>query len=237
MQKNKISILSTRPVGKELVEEAASRGITIDEISFIRTEENIDAFTSKKIEQLSTQNINAVFTSMNAIEIVGKFIPLNSEWKIFCIGNTTKKLAGSIFKEENILGIADSANELAEIISSDSKIKKVYFFCGDQRRDELPEKLKKNNKEIEELIVYKTIETPGTVLKKYDGILFFSPSAVKSFFLKNSLSPSTQVFAIGETTANAVKLFTQQNVITPGVPGKENLVSQAINYFSKTQIS
>ena len=237
MRKNKISILSTRPAGKALVEEAASHSITLDEISFIRTEENMNALTSKKIEQLSKQNINAVFTSMNAVEIVGKFVPSNSAWKIFCIGNTTKKLAESIFKTENILGIADSAKELAEIIISDPKIKKVYFFCGDQRREELQEKLKNNSKEIEELIVYKTIETSETVLKKYDGILFFSPSAVKSFFSKNSISTETQLFAIGETTANAIKLFTQQNVITAGVPGKKNLVSQAINYFSNTQIS
>ena len=149
MRKNKISILSTRPAGKALVEEAASHSITLDEISFIRTEENMNALTSKKIEQLSKQNINAVFTSMNAVEIVGKFVPSNSAWKIFCIGNTTKKLAESIFKTENILGIADSAKELAEIIISNPKIKKVYFFCGDQRRDELQEKLKNNNKEIE----------------------------------------------------------------------------------------
>ncbi len=93
--------------------------------------------------------------------------------------------------------------------------------------------LKDNNVGIEEIIVYKTIETPQLILKKYDGILFFSPSAVQSFFLKNSISPRTKVFAIGNTTANALKLFTQQHVITADIPGIKILVYQAINYFSK----
>ena len=237
MQKSKVNILSTRPVGKALIEEAAMHDIIIDEISFINTEEIIDSAIANKIERLSHENINAVFTSMNAVQAVRKFIPSNSSWKIFCIGNTTKKLLKNIFGEENIAGTGDNALHLAENIISHTAIKKVYFFCGDQRRDELPVKLKDYNVEIEEFIVYKTIETSHEISKKYDGILFFSPSAVQSFFLKNPILIDTQVFAIGSTTANAVKPFTQQHVITADMPGKKNLVSQAIIYFSKSQIS
>lgn len=237
MQKNKVNILSTRPVGKALIQEAALHDIIIDEISFIKTEEIIDSSIAKKIEHLSHENINAVFTSMSAVDAVRKFIPSKPSWKIFCIGNTTKKLVKKIFGEENIAGSGDNALNLAENIISNSKIKKVYFFCGDQRRDELPGMLKDNNVGIEEIIVYKTIETPQLISKKYDGILFFSPSAVQSFFLKNSISPGTKVFAIGSTTATALKLFTQQHVITADMPGIKNLLCQAINYFSKIQIS
>ena len=46
--------------------------------------------------------------------------------------------------KENILGTADNAEQLAEKIIKDSIYKKFIFFCGDQRRDELPEKLKNN---------------------------------------------------------------------------------------------
>ena len=237
MQKSKVNILSTRPVGKALIEQAAMYDIIIDEISFINTEEIIDSAIAKKIERLSHENINAVFTSMNAVQAVRKFIPSNSSWKIFCIGNTTKKLVENIFGEESIAGTGDNALHLAENIISDTAIKKVYFFCGNQRRDELPEKLKDNNVEIEELVVYKTKETAQVISKKYDGILFFSPSAVQSFFSKNSIPSNTQVFAIGNTTANALKPFSEQNVISANMPGKKNLVCQAINYFSKTQIS
>ncbi len=231
MRKSKIAILSTRPVGKLLVEEAALHNIIIEEISFIQTQEIIDSRIEKKIEHLSAENINAVFTSMNAVEAVKKFIPANSSWRIFCIGDTTGKLASNIFGEKNIAGTAGNAFLLAENIIADPTIEQVYFFCGDKRRNELPQKLRANNIDIDEVIVYKTIETSQKVSKKYDGILFFSPSAVQSFFLKNSLQPNSQVFAIGSTTANALKPFTQQHVITADMPGKRNLVEQAIKYF------
>ena len=231
MQKSKITILSTRPVGKLLVEEAALHNIIIDEISFIRTQEIIDNKTKKKIEHLSAENINAVFTSMNAVESVKKFIPANSPWRIFCIGNTTAKLVSDIFGKKNIAGTADNAFLLAENIAADPTIKRVYFFCGDKRRDELPQKLREKNIDVDEVVVYKTIEIPRKISKKYDGILFFSPSAVQSFFLKNSLQPNSQVFAIGSTTADALKPFTRQHVITADTPGKRNLVEQAIKYF------
>ena len=86
------------------------------------------------------------------------------------------------------------------------------------------------------MIVYKTEETPQVLSKQYDGILFFSPSAVQSFFSKNYITDKTQVFAIGATTANVVKSFIQQPVIISNKPGKENLVNLAIKHFSKSKI-
>lgn len=237
MQETKIKILSTRPVGKALIQGAALHNIIIEEISFITTEKNINIATGGKIEQLSKQSINAVFTSMNAVEAVKSFIQPPSSWKIFCIGNTTRKLAESIFGKKNIAATAGNALHLAENIISDQSIKKVYFFCGNQRRDDLPEKLTANNISVEELIVYKTIQTPQKVTQQYDGILFFSPSGVHSFFMKNAISYETQLFAIGTTTADALKPFSKQDVIVADMPGKENLIAKAIDYFSKTQVS
>jgi uroporphyrinogen-III synthase len=236
MLQHKIHILSTRPVGNELVDEAANNAIVIDEISFIKTEEIIDNEIEKKIKELSHQNVTVVFTSMNAMNAVSKFVGNNPSWKIFCIGNTTEKLVENFFGENSVEGSADKAYELSEKILEDSSIKNVTFFCGDIRRDELPNNLKMNGISIDEIIVYKTTETPVALTKKYDGILFFSPSAVKSFFSKNFIDHNTKIFAIGSTTATAVKLFTPQPVITAEIAGKENLVKLAVNYFSKSNI-
>ena len=235
MQKNKVHILSTRPVGEALVREAEQNDIIIHEVSFINTVEIKNAEIEQKIDELSHQKITVVFTSMNAVDAVAKFITEKTSWKIFCIGNTTKKKAKKIFGEENISATADSAERLAEKIIG-SSIKNIVFFCGDQRRNELPDKLKNNGIEVEELIVYKTEETPQVLSKQYDGILFFSPSAVQSFFSKNSITDKTQVFAIGATTANAAKSFIRHPVIISHKPGKENLVTLAIEHFCKKQI-
>ena len=236
MQLNKIHILSTRPVGEALVKEAAQNDIVIDEVSFIKIEEIENAEIKEKIGELSHQNITAIFTSKNAVNVVKKYIPTKTPWKIFCIGNATREGVERIFGEENIIGTAYYGGQLAEKIIENSSIKKIVFFCGDQRRDELPQKLKSNGIEIEEIVVYKTIETSQALSKQYDGILFFSPSTVQSFFLKNSIHPKTQIFAIGTTTATAVKSFTQQPVIIAETPGKENLVNLAIKHFSKSEI-
>src|ERR1017187_4559827 len=177
MQKNKIQILSTRPVGEELIGEAAKNDIIIDEISFIKTEEIVDVEIENKIRELSSQNITAVFTSMNAVNAVAKFITNQPSWKIFCIGNTTKELVRKKFSEEKIAGFADNADQLSKKILENLSIKNITFFCGDKRRDELPGNLIKNGIDLEEIIVYKTTQTPTSLTEQYDGILFFSPSA------------------------------------------------------------
>jgi uroporphyrinogen-III synthase len=231
MQKSKFHVLSTRPLGEALIKEAGKNDIIIDEISFISTEEFIDEPTVQKIHELSKENITAIFTSMNAASAVGKQIPGKTNWKIYCTGNTTRKIAMQIFGEKNISATADNAQQLAEKIIKNSSDEKIIFFCGDQRRNELPELLKKNKIDFEEIVVYKTRQTSHLVTKKYDGILFFSPSAVTSFFFKNKIGRQTQIFAIGTTTASSVKSFSPHKVITSKTPSKENLVAQAIQHF------
>jgi uroporphyrinogen-III synthase len=83
------------------------------------------------------------------------------------------------------------------------------------------------------LIVYETIETPQAVSKKYDGILFFSPSAVRSFFAKNTLKEETKIFAIGKTTADEVKSFSNNPMVISEIPDTEKLIGEVIKYFSE----
>jgi uroporphyrinogen-III synthase len=235
MVNNKIYILSTRPVGETARAKALEHDIIIEEKSFIETRETIDTSKSKKIKQLLHQNLPVVFTSMNAVEAVGKMVSEKNDWKIFCIGNSTRKLVKEIFGEKNIAGTADNASSLADSIINAST-KNIVFFSGDQRRDELPEKLKKNHIKVEEIEVYKTIETPEFISKSYDAILFFSPSAVQSFFSKNTINDNTQIFAIGSTTARAAEPYATKPVIIAEKPGKENLVNLAIKHYSKSPI-
>src|SRR5258706_9822828 len=47
--------------------------------------------------------------------------------------------------------------------------------------------------------------------KVYDGILFFSPSGVESFFNTNEVNEQTILFAIGNTTATEIKKYTNRS--------------------------
>ena len=231
MPKSKLNILSTRPLSESTIKQAAEKDVTIDCVSFIETAPIESPNIKEKIQQLSNKKIIAVFTSMNAVEAVKQNLSIKPLWKIFSIGQTTKELIGKYFGNENIAGTADDASSLADEIIKHQPTE-VFFFCGDQRRDELSEKLLANNIRVEEITVYRTISTSQKVEKHYDGILFFSPSAVKSFFSSNTIGNDVVLFAIGNTTANALKQNSNNKLIIADQPGKEALVKNMLTYFS-----
>ena len=215
------------------MEEALQEGISIDEISFIETEAVQSIEVQQEIEQAATKSTTIVFTSMNAVEAVADYLDGQPvKWKIYCIGTTTSQLVKKYFGEHQLAGIANSAAELAELIAGNIMIDEVTFFCGDQRRDELPEILRSYNIDVTEIIVYQTIAVPHTIDKIYNGILFFSPSAAGSFFRKNKLPDTTILFAIGNTTATEIKKYSTNKIIISDQPGKENLVAEMMEYFT-----
>ena len=62
-----------------------------------------------------------------------------------------------------MLKTADNAKSLSELILLD-KIQEAVFFCGDQRMDILPDNLKENGINLEEIIVYNTRLDTGSTL-------------------------------------------------------------------------
>ena len=231
MQKTKLTILSTRPLNKEIIDDAAEQNIYIDCISFIETKPVADKELKEKIQKLSTEKITAVFTSMNAVEAVKEKLALKPKWRIFSIGQATRELIVDFFGPENIVATASDASTLADVII-EKKETDVFFFCGDQRRDELPRKLKSKNINLEEVVVYSTIITPEKITKDYDGILFYSPSAVESFFLVNSINENVVLFAIGHTTSDTLRALVKNKIIVAEQQGKEALVKKMIEHFS-----
>jgi uroporphyrinogen-III synthase len=234
---NKASILSTRPLTTMLIEKAAQKNISIDTISFITTSMIKDDLLKKRILHLSHHLLTIVFTSMNAVDsVIAQLDNSKPDWKIFCIGNATKKIVKDYFGENSIAGTADSASALVDVIIQQNNIASVTFYCGNQRRDELPEKLKQHQIEVNEIEVYKTIEIAYKIAQQYDAILFYSPSAVRSFFSVNKINHETILFAIGNTTADEIKKYTTNKVVISDKPLKEMLAEQAIYYFETDPI-
>lgn len=233
MEQNKINILSTRPLNQSLVNEAKEAGILIDELSFIETEPIQDIATQQEIEQAYLQSSTVVFTSMNAVDAVIVWQDgQQPDWVIYCMGNTTRQLIKEHFGEQSIAGTAGSAAELAELIADESDADEVIFFCGEQRRDELPAILRSKGIDVQEILVYETIHTAHQISKVYHGILFYSPSAVSSFFSKNKVPQQTILFSIGHTTATTIQQYCNNTTIIGKAPGKEELVRQAMDYFT-----
>jgi len=236
MSQNKISILSTRLVDDEFIREAQAKDALVDVMPFIKTEPISSTELQKKIQHALSISKTVVFTSTNAVEAVGSEIKDQKiTWRIFCIGYATKRSVEEYFGKKSIAGVADNAKELAQLIIS-AGISEATFFCGDQRRDVLPDQLRKNNIEVKEVVVYKTVATPGKIKKKYDGILFFSPSAVKSFFQENKLDQQVILFAIGSVTAEEIKKFSKNKIVISEVPDKRILLDSVAAYFESNPI-
>lgn len=235
MKDKPVSILSTRPLDEALIEKAAAEKIILETIDFIDIKKLVTPETSRQIELLSLQTATVVFTSMNAVEIVVAALPANNTmppWKIYCLGGATFTLVKKYWAYNSIAFTAKNAKDLADRIADD-EIAEVTFFCGNKRREELPEILKAQNVLVHELIVYETIETPVKIEKGYTAILFFSPSAVSSFFSNNQVPSDTILFAIGNTTANAIKEVSGNKIVVSEFPAKDQLVDKAIRYFSE----
>lgn len=219
------TIISTRPLSEEIIALAKQNRIDIIVHSFIDTE----PIANPSISNYTDQPITAIFTSMNAVDsVVDQLKNKKVNWKTAAIGNTTKELASKHFG--NLVATGNNASELAiNLIKEDGPF---VFFCGDQRRNELPEIFHRHNKPLTELVVYRTIKQSSSIKPGFDGILFYSPSAVDSFFESNSLNNSVTVFAIGSTTADTIRRYVNNKVIVANQPGKENLVRTMIEYYN-----
>lgn len=214
-----IRILSTKKLAKNQEELLLNAGLNVVQYDAIKTESLDFELSDKKVE-------NAVFTSKNAVKaILKKSLKIE---KSFCVGEKTSELL-----KENGLAIkecAQNAADLAQLIIDKYSEETFIFFCGNKRRDELPEMLSQKNINLKEIQVYKTSLNPIKISGTFDGVLFFSPSGIKSF-TENNETKST-AFCIGETTASeARKHF--ENVIVATKPGIENVIAKAVNYYRK----
>jgi uroporphyrinogen-III synthase len=237
MQQNKVSILSTRSLIKELINDALAKGINVDVIPFIKIEPIKPVDIQQKIKRTLMPTAAVVFTSMSAVEAVASELEgQRFDCRIFCIGHATRNSVEKYFGNNLVTGTADNAKELADIIVKRGDIKEIVFFCGNQRRNELQDTLQKNNIRINEIVVYQTIPASDKIEKYYHGILFFSPSGVQSFFKKNKLDDKAILFAIGNTTGNEIKKYSKNRVVISDLPSSKDLIEKTIRYFQTHSI-
>ena len=233
MPDHEIKILCTRPIDYSLTQKAIAQHIRLDIRSFIETEPIQTIEVQQEIEQAALQVATVIFTSMNAVEAVTNMLDGHvPEWQIYCIGHTTKQLVENYFGAGTVTGSSDNAAELADLIIENNDTEEVIFFCGNKRRDELLNKLQDENIFVNEIVVYLTKNIQHRIAEKYDAILFFSPSAVESFFKINKPVPDCILFAIGNTTRKTIEQFCENKISVSKSPGKDMLVEQALTYFN-----
>jgi uroporphyrinogen-III synthase len=228
MPERKYTILSTAslPFGRITPIPESINLLVVPFIEIVaRSQEKIKS----AVEHYGENKITAIFTSAHAIRIVAGLLHTKPDWKIYCIRNETRLAAEEHFSGETRIVFADNAQSLSRQIILDGE-KEGVFFCGDQRLDILPNYLKSQGFGLTELVVYDTRTAGCRIAEQPDIILFFSPSAVRSFFSQNSLCPDTTLFAMGTTTADSLKDYTNNLVIVSPQSDKAFVYHMALKY-------
>jgi uroporphyrinogen-III synthase len=232
----RIRILSSKKLDPPVL-KALNESFDISEEEFISIEPILTDAKRKEVEWLlNTDNAFIAFTSSSSVntlnQLLEKQIPFpETGFTIFGISGKTAAAIKKIFPEDVIV-TAENANDLAEKILL-YKAKQVLFFCGDRRRDELPDILAQHNVMVQEVVLYHTKEIPVKLEGHFDGVMFFSPSAVNSFFT-NNISNNTVFFSIGETTAETIRSLSDNEIVIAEQPSQASLVAAVKKYFKKS---
>ena len=173
---------------------------------------------------------NVVITSKNAVEaLLTNFSAIELQFKnIYCVGRRTKRLV------ENRIGKVKhsekNSKKLAEHLVEYMDGNQVTYFCSDLRLDDLPTILEENNINVKQIEAYQTkfdsLEIPNTV----EGVMFYSPSTVKSFKQENTVTNTMIAFCIGETTAKEARHYFN-DVRVAKVPTVESVIELVNKHY------
>ena len=218
---NQIRIVATKKLSEKQKQQLLSADFSV-------LDENFVSIQNKNFE-IGNINNYLIFTSQNGVESVlrnNKITEIKTK-KCFCVGEKTKALL-----EENdfeVIVDSDYAAELASDIFNHYSKNSFTFFCGNIRKDVLPEALRLAQITLDEIEVYETVLTTHKIDFTPDGILFFSPSAVESYLKENKIEDEN-CFCIGNTTAEALKYVTPSRIIA-NQPNIESVIMKCIENY------
>ncbi|MGA9638858.1 uroporphyrinogen-III synthase [Flavobacterium sp.] len=221
---SQISILSTKTLSAEQRQVFLDADFDLLEQDFIEIKNNL--FELNKI------NNNLIFSSQNAVLSLME----QNGWEVlktkpvFCVGIKTKELLeANGFTVDVYL---DYASELAEIITLIYNKESYTFLSGNLRRETLPKALKDAGITFNEIEVYETKLAPFKISdqENFDGIMFFSPSAVESYLSNNKIKKEV-CFCIGTTTASALEGKKIKNIVIPEIPTIEEVIVEVLQHY------
>lgn len=212
------SILSTRVLAPHQLKSLLDSGFSVTQENFIRVQ-------PKEFRWDTLGNI-LLFTSQNAVKsvLLHPDVALLKEIPCVCVGEKTAEL----LRQNNwkVLHFEGYADALGSYIKQHHSHDTFTFFSGNLRRNVLPQAMQEKDIAFNEIEVYETVLHPHKIDKPHTGILFFSPSGVKSF-MKNNLISDEICFGIGSTTADEVLKYVPDCVISDK-PTTDSLILKCI---------
>ncbi|WP_027383130.1 uroporphyrinogen-III synthase [Epilithonimonas caeni] len=233
-----MKILFTKSLDREKVSEKLGTvtlsgvEVSVDFVEVINTE-------FIKTKAFGLKNNSLIFTSVNGVKAFFEngfspnenFTEPKNYNKIYVVGSQTKKeLRQHHF---GTFKLCKNANELSNFVTENSVNEKFLHFCGDIAIDILDEKLPLQNISYKKIPVYKTDLLYPKIDEKYQAIVFFSPSGVRSFAKFNNLE-NMKIFSIGKTTTSEIEKLTNNKIITSSKNTLDDLLNLVkINFSSE----
>ncbi|HET6527916.1 MAG TPA: uroporphyrinogen-III synthase, partial [Balneolaceae bacterium] len=181
-----------------------------------------------------------VFTSANGVKgleaLMESGLQVRPETQLFAVGAKTQEALKGLGLESKIPRNYDGKH-LAKLILDEGKVDSVIYFHGNLSRDEMTNKLVEKDIEVIEAEVYKTLIRPVKMPDRtFSAILFYSPSAVEGFKQGTGFEQELPtLFAIGETTADALRAETDQEIYVADEADTEVLLQAVANYLFKEE--
>lgn len=218
-------LLSTKIISHFFKEQLVLHQFSVVEKAFIE----VHPITDVVVGQVAK---NVIFTSQNAVNIAFKNEKIRTVLEnkfFFCVGKKTKALL--VENGKKVIKIANKSSELADFISKNNKNDQFSFFCNGGRLLDLERILSTNDIKITPIILYNTLPQPHLIKDHFDGVLFFSPSAVRSYSMINTFK-NTHAFCFGPSTAKEVENYTE-NFSVAKTPEDTQMFLIIKNYFKK----
>ena len=219
------TILLTKTLSNDLLDVLDYRSFKTLSFDFINT----IALPFNKSEILNTSN-HWIISSKQTINILLKTYK-TSELKhisFYCVGDKTAKIITD--NKLNLVTCSLSSAKLAQHITKNYNTTNFTFIGGEMRRNELEGILKNHKIQLNIFNIYSTTLSPNEINQSIDGILFFSPSAIQSYVLNNTITTET-LFCIGNTTATEANTHST-NIIIAEHQTFESVIESVKNHYT-----
>jgi len=232
VQINRIKVIATRILNEKSQKKLSVAHIDLEAHSFLKITHFVNEYLANV---LITNSDPIVFTSKQAIlatiKIALAFGIDLSKRECFCISGKTESCA-----LENSFYVKASARNSEQLSKRivDSDVKSVLHFTSNITLDEFYKLLINNGIGVIPFEVYFKELCEIKVQDKFKGVLFFSPSQINAFLIKNKLDLEIPAFCIGESTSAYLSRLNHKNIITSRNSTEEILIDTVINYYRNT---
>jgi len=232
-------ILSTRALGNAARDFIHHENWLVDIISFIETHGLISVDELADFINVCKEpgkNFLLLFSSENAVKWLkwglDKYgYKLPPGLKAFCVGEKTLRTAKDLLEVEPILAVKNSESLVTTLKETVPLGITFLYCCGSNRLNTVPHGLKAAGFSVKEYIVYETELTPRKTFRDYNVILFFSPSAVESYFRVNNWDKKMVAVSIGHTTSVALTKAGVETILIADEPNELSMLGKLHDFL------